>query len=105
MALQCRKDGQKEFVTISQRLVLIDKGGDFLLEGFKRCRLSIIGRDRSLGSNSLGRGRGIFFHPGVITRGGGFRAAGLNGGARGFPPLSLCPFVYYTSERRLEGLY
>jgi len=67
------KGDQKEFVTISQRLVLIGDGSDFLLEGLKSCRLSIIGGDRGFSGNSLDRRRGIFFFPGIVKRGGGLQ--------------------------------
>jgi len=60
------KSGQKEFVTISQRIVQIDEGIDFLLEGFKSGRLSIIGGDIGLGGTSLDRRMEIFFYPGVV---------------------------------------
>jgi len=72
-----------KFVTISQSLVLMDQGFNFLLKEFKSRRLSIIAGDRALGGNSLHRRRGIFFHPGAIMRGGGFRAVGVEWGGKG----------------------
>ena len=40
--LKCLEGFQKELVAISQRLVLINKGVDFILEGFKGGRFSIM---------------------------------------------------------------
>jgi len=80
------KGRQEVFLTISQGFVLIDKGIGFVLERFKGGILAIMGRMKCVGDNYLDMTRGIFFHPGLIRRGGGFRIAVLNGGARGFPP-------------------
>jgi len=84
---------QEVLVTISQGFVLIDEGIGFILERFKGGRFAIIGRMRAGGDNCLDRSRGIFFHPGVIWRGGASEQQGLNWEARGFPPplpLPLC---------------
>jgi len=45
-----------------------------MLERFKGGRFAIMGRMRGVGDKCLDRRRGIFFHPGVVRRGGGFRA-------------------------------
>jgi len=93
VVLKCFNRGNKVLVAISQRFVLIDEGVGFFLEGFKGGMLGIMSRDRGLGGNSLDRRRGVFFHPGVHRGVGGFRTAGCNGVARGFPlalPLPLC---------------
>jgi len=96
VVFQGLKAGQKEFITISPRPFLIEEGVDFLLEGFKSGMLSIIARDRGLGGIRLHRRRGIFFHPGVICRGGGFRAAGVeSGGMR----VSTPPHSAHLSTR------
>jgi len=77
-------------VTISLGFVLIDEGIGFVLERFKGGRFSIMGRKRAIGEDCLDRRRRIFLHPGVIRRGGGFRAAGVEWGGKGVstPPPS-----------------
>ena len=88
--LKVLKGRQEVLVTISQGFVLIDAGIGFFLERFKSCGFAIMGRMRGMGDNCLVRRRGIFFHPGIVRRGVGFRAVGVSRGARGFPqPLHL----------------
>jgi len=84
------KGRQEVLVTISKGFVLIDEGLAFVLERFKGGRFAIMGRMRCVGDNCLDRRWGIFFHPGVIRRGGGFRAAGVEWGGKGVstPPPS-----------------
>jgi len=87
------KGGQEVLVTINQGCVMIDEGIHFVLKRFLGGRFAIMGRMTGVGDNRLDRRRGIFFHPGLVRRGGGFRAAGVEWGARGFPPplhLPLC---------------
>jgi len=57
---------------------------------FKGGRFTIMGRMRAVGDNCLDRRRGIFFHPGIVRRGGTFSAAGVELGGKGVstPPLS-----------------
>jgi len=89
------KGRHQVLVTISQGFILFDEGIGFVLERFEAGRSTIIGRIRGVGDNCLDRRRGIFFHPSVVSTGGGFRAAGVQwGGLGGFHPPSLCPFVY-----------
>jgi len=71
------KGRQEVLVTIGQGFVLIEEGIGFVLERFKGGRFAIMGRMRGVGDNCLDRRRGFFFHPGVIRRGGGFKAAGV----------------------------
>ena len=77
VVLKGLKGCHEVLVTISQGFVLIDEGIGFVLERFKGGRFPIMGRMRGVGDNSLDRRRGIFFHPGVVRRGVGFRVAGV----------------------------
>ena len=77
---------QEEFVSISQRFVLIDESIGFVLVGFKGGRLSIMDRGRGVGGNSWtgeGESSSILVLSGEV---GGSERQGLNGVARGFPP-------------------
>jgi len=84
------KGGQEVLVTICEGFVLIDEGIGFVLERLQGGRFAIMGRMRGVRDNCLDRRRGIFFHPGVIRRGGGFRVVGVEWGGKGIstPPLS-----------------
>ena len=95
------KGRQEVLVTISQGFVLIDEGISFVLERFKGGRFNMMGRMRGVGDNCLDRRRGIFFHPGVIRRGGGFRAAGVEWGGKGVSTPLLMPLCLLG---RLQGL-
>jgi len=91
MFLKGVKGRQEVLVTISEGFVLIDEGNGFVLERFKGCRVAIMGRKRDEGDYYLDRRRRMFFHPGVVRRGEGFRLAGVEWGGKGdsTPPPSL----------------
>jgi len=91
VVLKGLKGRQEGMVTISQGFVLIDEGNGFILERFNGGRFAIMGRMRDVGDICLDRRRGIFFHLGIVRRGGASEWQGLNGGARGFPPLLPLP--------------
>ena len=77
------KGHQESLVTMSQGFVLIDEGHGFVLERFKGGRFTIMEGIRGVGDNCLDRRRGIFFHPGIVRRGEGFRVAGVECGSKG----------------------
>jgi len=95
------KGGQEVLVTISPGFVLIDEGSCFVLDRLKGGRFAIMGRMRGVGDNYLDRRRGIFVHPGIVRRGGGFRSAGVKCGGKGVstPP----PSVPLSMRHQREG--
>ena len=97
--LKSLKGHQEVLVTSSQEFVLIDKGIDFVLDRFKGGRFTIMGRMRGVGDYCLDRSRGIILHPGVLRRGGGFRAAAIEWGHKGiytFPPSAPLSIRHQT---------
>jgi len=93
------KGRQEVLVTISQGFVLIDEGSGFVLERFKGGRFAIMGRMRDVGDNCLDRRRGIFFHPGIIRRCGGFRVVRVEWGGKGVPTLPPCAPLSIRHQR------
>jgi len=95
-------------VTVTIRLgsVLIDEGSGFILERLKGGRFAIMARIRGVGDNCLDGRRGILFNTCILRRGGGFIVAGVKWEGKGVStPSPIAPFVYWTSEGRLEELW